>query len=276
MLSSTCVGMRTEDLLVRDAASAELGERPSHGAGVAGVGNGGDARGPAFANALPRRLEELLRRALRLEGAEPANPGGEVGLVGCGPSPVSSRWVWALIKPGSSAASGKYSVGRPAAPGLRHPTSGPTAAIRPSLIDEHRAVPDRRRHRRKDPLGREAPRRHQRGGVVAAGGPWPPMAPLPGPGRQPRQAGRVPAGSGGRRRPGSARDGSGAGRHAGDAEHLGMHGAVRRRARCRERTTPCSAAAVGQNGVARKPVVLSISATCRSSGRSTAAVERRS
>ena len=64
-------GMRTEDFLVCDAASAELGESLRHGAGVPGIGNGGDARGPAFPNALPGRLEELL-----LACARPSGPAG--------------------------------------------------------------------------------------------------------------------------------------------------------------------------------------------------------
>jgi len=155
-------GMRTEDFLVCNAASAELGESVSHGAGVPGIGNGGDTRGPAFPNALPGRIQELRWRALSLQGPEPANPRGEIGLVELLRESGEFEMSVSIDETGQEGRVGEVLGGdtrrrRDCVTDVRA-----DCGYIPLFIDEDRTIPDRWRDSRENPVRRESPRRHQR------------------------------------------------------------------------------------------------------------------
>ncbi len=72
--------VRTEDFLIRDTTAAGTCERADDCAGVAGIGDGRDPRGPACSQALSRRCRELFGRSLCLAAAESPDPSGEISV----------------------------------------------------------------------------------------------------------------------------------------------------------------------------------------------------
>jgi hypothetical protein len=74
------IRVRPEDLLVRDPRATGLGQRLDDGAGVAGVGDGGHAGGPAVGQPTPCRREKGVGGTGGLGGAKPADPTGKVRL----------------------------------------------------------------------------------------------------------------------------------------------------------------------------------------------------
>src|SRR5258708_12503525 len=71
-------GVGAEDLLIVDPPPSEARERLERSAGAPRVGDTRDAGGPRVAHAPLRRAGKLVRRRGVLEGAQRADPAGEL------------------------------------------------------------------------------------------------------------------------------------------------------------------------------------------------------